>query len=164
MTEKSKNYWPHFIIGLVLFSAGLVGWTIKAAIDNPVEMDNSYMLNYHTVDDNINDILKKQQIFDKNYKLAIENEKLELGKNRIVFKLFDKSGNIVENAKVSLLVTRPETVKYDKKIDAKYIGDRYVAEVDLDLEGRWNIIAKVKLPDVEGFKTYKLSTLDIPKE
>ena len=64
MNKDEKNYWPHFILLLVFFAIGMGIWTIKSAIDNPVELDNAYMLNYHKVDSNINTILQDQKNFN----------------------------------------------------------------------------------------------------
>lgn len=161
MTNVEKNYWPHFIVALVLFAVGLGVWTIKAAIDNPVELDNSYMLNYHTVDSDINDILKKQQNFDNNYKLDLLTQKLNSGENLIEIVLKDKNDNIIDNAKVEILVTRPDTTKFDKKLTASFKNGKYIAKVNLEKEGRWNIVIKTEIDkDSIGFKTYKLSTLE----
>ncbi|WP_281951560.1 FixH family protein [Nitrosophilus kaiyonis] len=157
--SKEKNYWPHFIVALVFFAIGLGVWTIKAAIDNPVELDNSYMLNYHAVDEDINDILKKQHIFEKNYDLNLLTNKINVGKNKLEIVLKDKNGKVVKNAKIDILVTRPDTTKYDKKVTAKFENRKYVADVDLEHEGRWNIIIKAKIDDAQGFKTFKLTTL-----
>jgi len=159
MLNSEKNYWPHFIIGLILFAVTLGIWTIKATMDNPVELDNSYMLNYHAVDEDINEILKKQHIFDKRYDLILSSTKIKLGSNTIELILKDKNGKVIDNADIKILVTRPDTTKYDKKIDAKFENSRYIAHVDLEKEGRWNIVIKTKIGDIEGFKTFKLSTL-----
>jgi len=160
MSKVEKNYWPHFIIALVLFAVVLGVWTIKAAMDNPVELDNAYMLNYHMVDEDINEILKRQQNFDKIYQLDLLTKDINLGKNEIKILLKNKKGNLIKNAKIEILVTRPDTTKYDKKIEAHYNDPYYVAAVDLNLEGRWNFVIKTKIDkDAIGFKTYKLSTL-----
>ena len=154
-----KNFWPHAIVGLIIFGVILGVWTIKETMKYPVEMDNSYMLNYHKVDANINEILKNQKIFDKNYDLNLLSKKIAVGKNRFEIIIKDKNGNFIKNAKVNILVTRPETTKYDKKIEAENIDGKYVAEFNLNKEGRWNFIVKTKIGKITGYKTYKLSTL-----
>ncbi len=160
MQKSEKNYWPHFIVGLVIFAAILGVWTIKAAMDNPVELDNSYMLNYHSVNEDINEILKKQQIFDRNYEISLLSPKISYGKNEIVVLLKDKDGNLIKDGEIKILFTRPDTTKFDKKIEPKYEKNGYKADVILDKEGRWNLIVKAKVGDAEGFKTFKLSTLE----
>lgn len=120
MQKSEKNYWPHFIVGLVIFAAILGVWTIKAAIDNPVELDNSYMLNYHAVNEDINEILKKQQIFDRKYEIVLLSPKISYGENEIVLLLKDKEGNVVKDGEIKILLTRPDTTRFDKKFEPKY--------------------------------------------
>lgn len=159
MSKKEKNYWPLMIIGFLLFGGVMGIWTIKETMNNPVELDNSYMLNYHQVNADINDILKKQQKFNKKYTLKLLTSKISKGKNSVSILLTDKNKNLIKNANILILVTRPDTTKYDKKIKLKFDKDRYIGSVDLNLEGRWNFIVKTKVGNLEGFKTYKLSTL-----
>jgi hypothetical protein len=159
MSKKESNYWPHFIIALVLFAIALGIWTIKVAVDNPVELDNSYMMKYQDVDRNFYKIEQEKKEFDKRYSIYLKNRKLNVGKNRVV--LFVKSKDDeknIKNAKVEILLTRPETTKYDKKYVAKFDNGAYVADIEIPKEGRWNLIVKVTVGSISRFTTYKLST------
>ena len=158
MSKNEKNYWPHFIVGLVIFTIGLGTWTVVTAINNPVEMDNSYMRNYHQVDADLNKILESGAKFDKKYQLSLENSELKEGENELKIALKDKEGNVINNAKIEILVTRPETTKLDKNLKAEFDGSGYRAKVVLDKKGRWNIQIKAVVKDLEKFKTYKLHT------
>ncbi len=155
---SERNYWPHFIIGLVAFAVAMGVWTIRMAINNPVQLDNSFMMKYQDVDNNYYKIEAQAKKFDRLYSVTLENQKLRKGENTIALVVKDRDGHSVENAKVILLLTRPETTKYDKKVIAKYSNGKYVAKVDLPLEGRWNIVAKITIKDLTRYKTYKLST------
>ncbi len=158
MSKNEKNYWPHFIIGLVLFTVGMGVWTVMTAINNPVEMDNSYMRNYHQVDADINMIIAKGKAFDKRYDLELLSKNLKEGENTLVISIKDKNGNVVKGMKVDILVTRPETTKLDKNLKAVFDGEYYKAKVVLDKKGRWNIIIRATMGELEKFKTYKLHT------
>lgn len=160
MSKKERNYWPLMIVGFLLFGFVMAAWTINETMKYPVEMDNSYMLGYHEVDKDINKILKNQQIFNKNYKLKLISKKIKTGTNKIEIELTDKSGNLIKDADIMVLATRPDTTKYDKKIKLTFNDNRYVGNVNLNLEGRWNYIVKAKVNNVTGFKTFKLSTLE----
>ncbi len=159
MDKKERNFWPLMIVGFLLFGGVMGTWTIIETQKNPVELDNSYMLGYHEVDKDINTILKNQQKFDKAYDINLLTTKISKGKNRVEILLKDKNNNLIKNAKIEVLITRPDTTKYDKKIKLKFNKDRYIADIDLDKEGRWNFIIKAKVGNLTGFKTYKLSTL-----
>ncbi len=158
--RTERNYWPHFIVGLVLFAAVLGVWTIKAAMDNPVELDNSYMLDYHNADEEINEILKKQRVFDKKYRVDLKERKISAGENILTILVTDINGSMVKNADVTVLVTRPETTKLDKKLKARKTSQGYQIKVDLEKEGRWNFVVKTEIEEAQGFKTFKLSTLE----
>ena len=157
MTQK--NYWPHFIIALVIFAIALGVWTVKTAIDNPVELDNSYMMKYQDVDKEIYDILKMQKEFEKNYRFVPLTKKLSYPDATFAFKVLDKEGNEVKNLKATVLFTRPETTKYDIKVQAEYVDGRYIARTKLPLEGRWNVIVKLNLDKLTVYEKFKMSTI-----
>jgi len=159
MSKDELNYWPHFIVGLVMFTVGMGTWTLVTAINNPVEMDNSYMRNYHQVDADLNKILQSGFKFDKKYEFSLLNSDLQEGENELKIDIKDKNGNVVKDAKIEILVTRPETTKLDKNLKAQFDGEEYRAKVMLDKKGRWNIQIRVVIKDLEKFKTYKLHTL-----
>ncbi len=161
---REKNYWPHFIIGLVLFAVMMGVWTVKTAIDNPVELDNSYMMKYQEVDKDIYAIQKQQREFNKHYKIKMLTKKLQKGPSQVRFIIEDKDGHPVENADVTVLFTRPDTTKYDKKTKALFRDGIYSARANLPLEGRWNVIIKTDIGKLSAYKQYKLSTRRIIKQ
>ncbi len=150
--NNKKSYWPHFIIASFIFIvvAGIL--TIKVALDNPVEMDNFYFEKYQIVDRDINDIILMQREFDKNYKFEIENRNLIVGKNLLKFKITDLNNSDIKNALVKILVTRPDTSKFDKKFEAKYRDGFYqIDNVEIPKIGRWLIQSKIEINKLTGF-------------
>ncbi len=155
--KKEANYWPYAIVGMILTVVILGAWTIKVAIKNPVQLENSYMMKYQDVDENINEILEKQRRFDMKYSIALDSNRLKPGKNRIEVKILDNKGAPVKGAKVKVLLTRPNTAQHDIELEKfAYSDGRYLSEeFILDKIGRWNIVAKVELGGDEGYKKYK---------
>ncbi len=153
-----KNYWPHFIIGLVIFAISLGVWTVKTAIDNPVEIDDSYMMSYQELDKNIYKIEKMKKEFDKKYDVKFLTSKLNYPKSEIMFVILDKNGHPVTNADVDVLITRPETNKLDIQKKAQFKDNKYIVDVTLPKEGRWNVLLKIKVGDIVAYEKYKLST------
>ncbi len=155
--KKEANFWPYAIVGMILTVVMLGAWTIKVALKNPVQLENSYMMKYQDVDEKINEILEKQRLFDMKYSMALDSNRLKLGKNRVEVKLFDKNGMPVSGAKIKVLLTRPDTAQYDIELDEfTYSDGRYLSrEFTLEKRGRWNIVAKVELGGDEGFKKYR---------
>lgn len=165
MKEKSSNYWPHFIIALVIFAIILGIWTVKTAIDNPVELDNSYMMSYQKVNKDIYKIAQDKKKFEKSYEVFIAPEKLQKGSNIIEIKILDKeTKKPIKGAKVTVLATRPDTTKHDIKKEAHFENGVYKVVMDLPLEGRWNIMVRIELNGLTYYKTVKLSTRGIIKQ
>ncbi len=154
----NKNYWPHFIIALVVFTIGLGVWTVKTAIDNPVELDDTYMMAYQDVDKNIYQIEKMKQEFKQKYKVRLLTQKLHFPNAHIEFEILTKDGRPVPNAQVEVLLTRPDTNKEDIKTFAKYHEGRYRVDANLPLEGRWNLLLKITIGNLVDYEKYKLST------
>ncbi|SMC08450.1 FixH family protein [Nitratiruptor tergarcus] len=155
----NKNYWPHFIIGLVLFAIGLGVWTVKTAIDNPVELDDTYMMKYQQVDKNIYNIMKMKKEFSKKYKVVLLTTKLDYPNATFQFKILTKDGKPVSDAKAMVLFTRPDTSKYDIKKNAEVKNGMYTVRVKLPLAGRWNVLLKIEEGKLTVYEKYKLSTL-----
>ena len=150
---EEKKFWPHTVILMIVGIIIASGFTIKIAINNPVHEENIFMDSYQNVDENINEILILQHQFNQKYDIKA-NEKLSFGENEVKIKVIDKSnGNLVENAKVTLLVTRPETTEFDQKLEnLKYKNGSYIAEsIKLEKQGRWFIMPRVTVDKLVGF-------------
>jgi nitrogen fixation protein FixH len=158
-SEKKEeiNYWPYAIVGMILTVVLLGIWTIKVAVSNPVQLDNSYMMTYQDVDENINEILAKQQAFDARYSVDLSRNVLKVGRNRIEIVVRSNAGAPVENAGIVAVVTRPTTTKEDIELKTfEHKGALYVSEpFELKRGGRWNIQVRVTIGDDVGFKTRK---------
>ncbi len=155
--KKEINFWPYAIVGMILTVVMLGVWTIKVALKNPVQLENSYMMKYQDVDENINEILLKQKAFDAKYRVEMGFNKLSKGKNRAVVVLLDKNGKGVTGAEITALVTRPDTTEEDIELK-NFSADkgRYSSEeFEIERGGRWNILFRIKIGDDIGFKKYK---------
>jgi nitrogen fixation protein FixH len=155
--KKEINYWPYAIVGMILTVVVLGIWTIKVAIQHPVQESNDFMMKYQDVDENINEILEKKRAFDARYEIDLSMNRLREGANRVVVRVVDKEGNPVEGAKIFAIVQRPTT--NTRNIDLEkftYENGEYVSEpFELKGLGRWNIQVKVELEGLTGFSTWK---------
>ncbi|WP_456380840.1 FixH family protein [Hydrogenimonas sp.] len=151
------NYWPYAIVGMILTVVLLGIWTIKVAVSNPVQLDNNYMMDYQDVDENINEILAQQKVFDSKYRVDMTQNRLKKGENRVIVALTDINGDPVDGAEIIAIVARPTTLKGEKKLgpfkreERFYVSDSFV----LEHGGRWNIQVKIKVGNDIGYKTYK---------
>jgi hypothetical protein len=131
VNKKEKTYWPHMIVGFIMMGVTLGYWTIKSASLMPVQESNNLMQKYQMVDININDILIKREAFDRKFKIDLTEVKrivvtdniyskrvqenpveLMVGENSFNFIINSKNNSNIEilnNAKISFLLTRPHT-------------------------------------------------------
>lgn len=136
----------------------MVVWTVSTAVNNPVELENYYMKNYHAVDDNINDILAKQLEFDKRFAIALQSDNIHVGENRLKVVLKDTAGSGVDGANVLVRITRSETARLDDNASTQSVGGGVYESEALDFSkvGRWKAIIKVNIGEYEGYKHINL--------
>lgn len=151
--KTERNYWPHAVIGMILGCVVACGWTIKIALDNPVEMDTYYMEKYQKVDQNINKIIELQTAFDARFDLSYSTEQFVIGQNTITLKLTDKSGNAINNAAITMMLSRPDTNKENREIKPLKIenGLYTFGPFDIQKPGRWQILSKIEIAEFKGY-------------
>lgn len=168
--ESRGKFWPYMILGFLAIGITLGYWTVKHAIGMPVHESNEYMMKYQNADLDANKIEEAQALFNQHYKIELDDMKLsnfkpehlkrKAGKivalssvNRISYSVVDRSGNVVSDANVSLLLTRPHTEKEDqlfKKLpfeDGHYILDK----LTLKNPGRYILRVRVQKGKAIGY-------------
>jgi len=153
-TQKAeRNYWPHTIVAMIIACIVACGWTIKIALDNPVEMDTFYMEKYQKVDQNINEIIELQAKFDAAFDLTYSTEQFVMGQNSIILSLKDKSGKAINDASVTLMLSRPETNKDNNTMKPKSVenGLYTFGPFEINKLGRWQILTKIEKGDFKGY-------------
>ncbi|WP_456322157.1 FixH family protein [Hydrogenimonas sp.] len=157
--KKDINYWPYAIVGMILTVVVLGAWTIKIAVNNPVQESRTYMMNYQDVEENINELIARQKAFEKKFTIDMSQNRLHLGKNVLRIRIVDnETHRPVPNAEILAIVTRPTTSRQDIRLETfTYKKDGfYVSEpFELTREGRWNVQVRVTIGDNVGFTTYK---------
>ena len=170
--ETKKTYWPHMIVGFLLVAITLGYWTVKTATSLPVQETNEYMMKYQQSDMNINDIVKSKMAFDKKYNIKLtdvqtmvmtdniysnrpqpDQVKLTSGPNHFAYSVTDKAGDVVKDANVSFLLTRPHTRVDDQMIESVPLqGDKYVTpDINITKPGRYTLQLRVKIDGKTGF-------------
>ena len=158
--KNTKTYWPHMILGFLMIGITLGYWTVKHAVQLPVQEVNAYMMKYQQADISINDILEKKAAFDSQYKITIQdvhmipmhdnvNSKivqpdvveLRKGTNHFSYVVSKKDGAVVNDANVSFLLTRPHTRKDDVMIETVAFanGSYTTPELDISKAGRYTL-------------------------
>lgn len=163
MEKKSGGFnpWPYAIALSILGVFGLCVWTVKEASNNPVEMDPFYFDSYQNVEENYGQIVSSQKKFNKKYIVANQVDGFKLGDmNSVMIKISDKASNDgVDDVNISLLITRPDSSKFDKKpklISAKD-GLYKFEPVKIDKPGRWQIMTKIKIDNLTSFNKFEVN-------
>ena len=160
MSKAKSNYWPHFIVGSIFGVAGLCVWTVKIAVNNPVEMDSFYFDTYYNVDQDINNIILKQQAFDKQYKVNLPKNNFVMGANTFALTVHEiESAKAINDANVTVVITRPDTQRLDKKpkLLSTENGIYTFEPFDIEKLGRWQIMSKVTIGELTTFKKLEVN-------
>jgi len=157
---KSGKIWP-LAIGLAI-SAVFIAAIVTVIIANklPVEKSDTYMMGYHEADAKANELIKARINFDKKYKIQYTTESLDLKKTVLKYKITTTSGADVNNAKIKVIVTRPNNHKHDQELLNPNIknGLYTFSATTLAVSGRWDIMAKVSIGEDERFYNVKADT------
>lgn len=151
--KSEHTYYPHVVVGMIIGCVIACAYTVKIAIDNPVEMDTFYMEKYQKVDSSINTILELQEKFNAKFDLAYSTEKFEMGQNSITLKLTDKSGQPVNDAGMTMMLSRPDSNKENKQLSPSKVenGNYTFGPFEITKPGRWQILSKIELGEFKGY-------------
>lgn len=159
--KKNKGLiWPYAIgtsIALV-FSACVATIIITSSL--PVEKSDTYMMGYHEADAKANELIKARIAFDKKYKIEYVTDGLSLDKTTIKYRVSDVNSKMVDNANIEVVITRPNNHKHDQilKASSGKNGVYTFDSVTLPVEGRWDIMAKVNVGELQRFYNVKADT------
>jgi nitrogen fixation protein FixH len=160
MFKNPGTKWPIIIAvsTVIVIIFGVV--TIKKAIENPVEMSDYGMQNYHEYDRDANAIIKAKIAFDQKYSISFLTPQISEKGTVIEYNVTDKAGKAVSDAKVQVVLTRPDMNKYDVNLSNPTVteGKYTFAPVDLPKAGRWDVMAKVSVGADQRYYNIKADT------
>ncbi|MDP3302046.1 MAG: FixH family protein [Sulfuricurvum sp.] len=158
--KNAGKKWPWIIGVSTVIVIGFAIGTIKVAISNPVEMSEYGMQSYHEYDDNVNNIINAKIEFDKKYTIAFLTPQITNQASVVAYEIKDKSGKAVDDANLSVVLTRPDTVKFDIALDKPVVenGVYTFKAIDLPKAGRWDIMARVTVGENQRYYNLKADT------
>ena len=136
-----KTFWPYAIVLSIIAIIIACVATIVIALQNPVEMDSAYMQSYQKVDENITFIKESEARFDEKFALKFEPEFKGL-QGKFKFHLTPKNGEI-SSLSYEILLTRPQTNKDNKTLNASWQENELVSESVSLKEGRWQLLLRL---------------------
>ena len=159
--NKSKGMiWPYAISIAIVLVFGACIATVIIANKLPVEKSDTYMMGYHEADAKANELIQSRIDFNKKYKIEYVTDGLNLDNTIIKYKISNLNAQAVKDAKIEIVITRPNNHKYDQKLKSPIYKDGVYtfSSVKLAVEGRWDIMAKVKVGNFERFYNVKADT------
>lgn len=160
-----------FLLGL-----GLIWWTVYMTLGSDVgkDDDNAFLSNYHSIDDNYNKIILENQEFNSKYNVKFlfnnhevigliindiylsqrvikerdeRKDMLHLGANKLTIVIQDKNGNIVNDKKINVLVTKNTTHAED--VSLEYLNENSKS-FEIQSKGYWNITGTIETNGLKG--------------
>lgn len=160
MNLTSGKIWPYAIGIAIVFVFGACVATVVVASTLPVQKADTYMMDYQDADANANEIINALIQFNKKYSIEYVSQALSQKGTQLQYKITDKNGNAINDAKLKVVLTRPNQIKYDIELTQPTISDGVYtfSNITLPLEGRWDIMAKVEIGNDSRYFNLKADT------
>ncbi|MDY0233610.1 MAG: FixH family protein [Sulfurimonas sp.] len=160
MKKNSGIIWPYAISIAIILVFGACVATVVITNKLPVEDSDTYMRGYQEADAAANEIIEARIAFDKEYMIEYINEGLRLDGSTIKYRVTDKLNNPINDAKLKIIITRPNNHKYDQSLETFNVNDGIYSfeSINIPVEGRWDIMAKVNIGELERYYNIKADT------
>ncbi len=160
MNLSNGKIWPYAIGASIIAIFGACVATVFVANTLPVQKSDTYMMGYHEADAKANELLQAKIAFEKHYKVEYVTEEFGTQKATLRYKISDKEANPIDNATIKVVLTRPNSHTYDQELTNPEVqnGIYTFAPITLPQEGRWDIMAKVSVGELERFYNVKVDT------
>jgi nitrogen fixation protein FixH len=160
LNKSNGKIWPYAIGTSIVLVFGACVATVIVANQLPVEKSDTYMMGYHEADAKANELIKARIAFDKKYKVEYVTDSISLDNSVIKYKVSDLNSLAVDNAKIEVVVTRPNNHKHDQilKLSSYKNGVYTFPSIKLPVEGRWDVMAKVSVGDLQRFYNVRADT------
>lgn len=160
MSKSNGRIWPYAIGASIILVFGACVATVIVANTLPVEKSDTYMMGYHEADAKANDLIEAAIVFNKKYKVEYITDGINSKGSVIKYRVTDINSNPVNNAKIKVIVTRPNNHKHDQELTDPQVenGVYTFSSITLPQEGRWDIMAKVNVENTQRFYNLKADT------
>ena len=159
MKENRGKIWAYSVGFSIILVFGFCVATVFVVESANVQESNEYMTNYQSAEINANDYINNKIAFDKKYQISYVPSDLTKSAS-LLFKVKTLSGKLVKNAKLTILVSRPDTHVYDQKLQSSVFknGNYIFNNVKFEKPGSWDIITKVEIGKYSRFYNIKVDT------
>lgn len=183
-----RNYWPLFFIGIFGFTLIMIVWTVRTAIQTPVIEDHSFMKKYQDVDDNYNNMMDSNTLFQSKYNLELFiNDKLfglttedikysqrviekyspnknllKIGNNTLKVIVTDKNTNEKKDVIINLTLSKTISADSDKIINNENFTNEdkvYTSNFEIKEENNWIITGDFIVDGINGYIYIKTNAI-----
>ncbi len=160
MNLSNGRIWPYAIGASIILVFGFCVATIVVTSQMPVEKSDTYMMYYQEADASANELIEARIAFDKKYKIEYITDGISCESSEIKYRVTDLESNPVSNAKIMVIVTRPNNHKHDQELNSPSFenGVYTFSTITLPEKGRWDIMAKVNIGELQRFYNVKADT------
>ena len=160
MQRDPGRKWPWIIVGSILGVVGLSYWTVKIALDNPVQLSDLDMQDYRHFEHDVNENISAKIAFDQKYSVVYTTEIFKMDGADIKFKVMTRANVPVNDANITVRVTRPGTHEFDQtpKVESVQDGIYSLEKIILPKEGRWDVLARIQIGDDTRYLNLKADT------
>jgi len=160
MSKSNGRIWPYAIGISITMVFGFCVATIVVTQKANIQESDAYMTHYQDADANANDLIEAQIAFDKKYKIEYITDSIQENNSVIKYRLTDINENPVNDAKIRIATSRPETAEFNQELDSPVVenGVYSFSGANFPKVGVWNIIAKVNVGDQSRFFNIKADT------
>jgi len=157
---ESGKLWPYGVGIAITLVFGFCVTTVMVTSKANIQESDAYMVKYQEADAKANEYIKAKINFNKKYKVTYVTESIGSQNPEIKYEIKDLSGKPISNAKIVIAISRPETQKYDQKLQNPKVKDGiYTFEgAKFPKVGVWNIIAKIQIGKDYRFLNVKADT------
>lgn len=160
MSLSSGKIWPYSIGIAITLVFGFCVTTIFVTESSQIQESDAYMTHYQDADMNANKLIHERMMFDKKYRLSYLSKSIS-GENAVIeYKVTDINGNLINNAKMKIAISRPETDALDQTLENPTIKEGLYSfnGAKFSKAGVWNIIAKITIGKYSRFYNIKADT------
>jgi len=157
---RSGRVWPYAISILILMVFGCCVAPIIITQQRTVAESHTFMATYHEVDANANELIYKRIAFDKEYKVVYITDTLSQENSILKYRVTDLNDKPVNDAKIKVIITRPNSHDFNQEfVDPSVENGVYTfSSVTLAKPGRWDVMAKVDVGELQRFYNVKADT------
>lgn len=160
LSKSDGRIWPYAIGGSIIMVFGFCVATIVVTQSANIQESDAYMTHYQDADAKANDLIEARIAFDKNCKIEYISEGISESGSTLKYRVTDLNSNIINSAKLKLLITRPETQEFNQELQNPIVenGVYTFENVKFPKAGVWNIMARVDVGNLSRYYNIKADT------